>query len=580
MTRLKFEGPTAALVNVIDAQRDSLASLLAGIPTERRLFLLDERLVTPLNFLAPDFFTQQDVRPLAKDVGEIEKDANLVILFYAETAPLLLELLQELIPTRPDVAVHLLVTPYYSVYLDEALEELDLAKGITTLEAFNYSLVPLDTYLFTLNVRDSARLLLRGELLPIQRAVSGLLLLTEQVGAFGRICARGPRAVAALEQYLDQVRASSEAQQSLQKPVAFTHVFIIDRGIDMLTPCLDPWNYEALIADHLAYHDSILETDGRSLNSSVDPIFGRLRAVHLSDLKQVTDEVIGELRELASEQEQVAANRDAVSLQRIRLVMERSQKAKLEYQLIDAHLDIAKQLQRCLSYNLGHMYSLKREMLCEDVSGKRLVEAVEGYVLEDTALCDILRLISVWCATNASPTKTVASLLPYLSARYGPAAELAIERLTSLGLLTGGKALYKDLVAIYDLLRSGPGSIGQVFNFIAAPSIALVEKELRAMASDAATAHASGEGYREVPRPRVSRRVPEGDWCGSVTKDVQLGAPSDPHSVLLLFLGGVTYAEVASSLILDRQLGDSTSIVIVGTEVQGGRGLIESIVRE
>ncbi|TNJ27847.1 Sec1 family protein [Giardia muris] len=583
MTRLRFEGPTVGLASIVDAQRDKLASLLAGIPTGRRLFLLDEQLVTPLNFLAADFFTQQDVRPLSKDVGEIEKDVNLVAIFYAETAPLLVELLHGLIPTRPDVTIHLLVAPYYSLYLDETLEELDLAKGVTTLEVFDYSLVPLDTYLFSLNVHDSARLLLRGELLPIQRAVSGLLLLTEQVGSFGRICARGSRAVAALEQYLDQVRASPEAQQSLQKPVAFTHVFIIDRGIDMLTPCLDPWTYEALIADHLAYRDSILETDGRSLNSVVDPIFGRLRAVHISDMKQVTDEVIAELRELASEQEQVAANRDAVSLQRIRLVMERSQKAKLEYQLIDVHLDIAKRLQMCLSYGLGHMYSLKREMLCEDVSGKRLVEAVEGYVLENAPLCDILRLISIWCITNTSPTKTVASLLPSLSARYGPAAELAIERLTGLGLLTGGKALYKDLVAIYDLLRNGgSGSISQVFNFIAAPSIALIEKELRAMASEAVavTTHPDGEGYREVPRPRVSRRAPEGDWNGSVSKDVQLGTPSDPHNVLLLFLGGVTYAEVASSLILDQQLGDSTSIVIVGTEVQSGRALIESVMKE
>lgn len=77
-------------------------------------------------------------------------------------------------------------------------------------------------------------------------------------------------------------------------------------------------------------------------------------------------------------------------------------------------------------------------------------------------------------------------------------------------------------------------------------------------------------------------------WSGSVGEDVRLHndliGEQQSSSVLVVFIGGVTYAELAALSILEEQLvmqyGPSVGILTIGTDVASGREILESLVEK
>ncbi|EFO65377.1 Sec1 vATPase [Giardia lamblia P15] len=632
MISLSFEERAYDLSDLLALQRESLVMALSNVPEGNRVFLLDEKLRDPLSLIAGDLFKDNEVMFLSTATKPNPKtDINLVVVFDSANVLDAISGAKMFLKARPSIALHFLVTPTCDQYVEQLICDTGLSDQVHTLEAFSYNSVFLDIDVITLNLHYGFNhMLYQKSMTAVQRSAQALLQIANTTGLFRNIYARGPEGVRCLRSFLAELKSKPaqlmESVQSRQQP--FEHVFLIDRGIDLLSLTLDPWTYEALLAETFSLHNSALQTDKDSSTTYLnflDPVYRRLRATHISKIKSKIDKILEELKEVEQEKEQAIAGRDNLSLQQIRLIREKSVIAEKNQKFTEYHVGLANSILKSMSYDLGQAFVLKRDLFREGVLSKRVLDYVLLRIMENAPFVEIIQLYLLILITSQPKPKDLQIIRSNISARYGVSADFLFDTFDRSGLLPAltSKSWFKDLRTAYTLwydedehLERAHGvsvtqyrDISDVFNSRAPLSVRMVERELKAILSsgsgenaskgiarggssaDSALEIASGssDSYPYVPTTRIwGIKRPLEAWSGSIGEDVRLHSDlvggQQSSSVLVVFLGGVTYAELAALSILEEQLvmqyGPSVGILTIGTDVASGREILESLVEK
>lgn len=632
MISLSFEERAYDLSDLLASQRESLVTALSNVPESNRVFLLDEKLRDPLSLIAGDLFKDNEVTFLSPAMKPNPKtDINLVIVFDGANVLDAISGAKVFLKARPSIALHFLVTPACDQYVEQLICDTGLSDQVHTLEAFSYNSVFLDTDVITLNLRYGFNhMLYQKSMIAVQRSAQALLQIVNTTGLFRNIYARGPEGVRCLRSFLAELKSRPaqllEGTHTRQPP--FEHVFLIDRGIDLLSLTLDPWTYEALLAETFSLHNSALQTDkdsGITYLNSLDPVYRRLRATHISKIKDKIDKILEELKEVEQEKEQAIAGRDNLSLQQIRLIREKSIVAERNQKFTECHVGLANSILKFMSYDLGQAFVLKRDLFREGVLSKRVLDHLLLRIMENAPLVEIIQFYLLILITSQPKPKDLQIIRSNISARYGVSADFLFDTLDGSGLLPAltSKSWFKDLRTAYTLWYDEDEhserahgvsvthyrDISDVFNSRAPLSVRMVERELKAILSSGSGENApkgiarggpsadsalegtsdASNSYPYVPATRVwGIKRPLEAWSGSVGEDVRLHndliGEQQSSSALVVFIGGVTYAELAALSILEEQLvmqyGPSVGILTIGTDVASGREILEGLVEK
>lgn len=632
MISLSFEERAYDLSDLLALQRDSLLTALGNVPENNRVFLLDEKLRDPLSLIASDLFKDSEIMFLSTSLNPHPKtDINLIVVFDSANIFNAISGAKTFLKARSSIALHFLVTPTCDQYIEQLICDTGLSDQVHTLEAFSYNSVFLDTDVITLNLQHGFNhLFYQKSMTAVQRSAQALLQIVNTTGLFRNIYSRGPEGVRCLRSFLAELKSKPiqtlDSTQSQQQP--FEHVFLIDRGIDLLSLTFEPWTYEALLAETFSLRNSALQTSKDSSTTylnSLDPIYKRLRATHISKIKGKVDTILEELKEVEQEKEQAIAGRDNLSLQQIRLIREKSIIAEKNQKFTEFHVGLANSILKSMSYDLGQAFVIKRDLFRDGALSKRVLDYTLMRIMENAPFVEVFQLYLLIMIVSQPKAKDIQLIRSNVSARYGVSADFLFDTLDKSGLLPAStsKSWFKDLRAAYTLwydedehserahgTSSAPyRDISDVFNSRAPLSVRIVERELKAILSSSSRENASksaakgGMGgdvvsdttsgssatYPYVPVARVwgIKRPLEG-WSGSVGEDVRLHSDlvgeQQSSSVLVVFLGGVTYAELAALSILEEQLvmqyGPRVSILTIGTDVASGREILESLVEK
>lgn len=632
MISLSFEERAYDLSDLMASQRDSLLAALENVPGDNRVFLLDEKLRDPLSLIAGDLFKDNEVMFLSTSMNPNPKaDTNLIVIFDSANILDAISGAKIFLKARPGIALHFLVTPTCDQYIEQLVCDTGLSDQVHTLEAFSYSSIFLDTNTITLNLQYGFNhILYQKSMTAVQRSAQALLQIANATGLFRNIYARGPEGIRCLRSFLAELRSKPvqimDGPQSHQQP--FEHVFLIDRGIDLLSLTFEPWTYEALLAETFSLHNSALQKDnhcGITYLNSLDPVYKRLRTTHISKIKDKIDKILEELKEVEQEQEQAIAGRDNLSLQQIRLIREKSIIAEKNQKFTEFHVGLANGILKSMSYDLGQAFVLKRELFREGALSKRILDYMLMRIMENAPFVEVLQLYLLIVITSQPKAKDLQIIRSNISARYGISADFLFDTLDKSGLLPAptSKSWFKDLRSAYTLwydedehaerahgVSSAPyRDISDVFNNRAPLSVRMIERELKAILSSGAgenapkgatkagpgndsgldAAPSSSATYPYMPMTRVwGIKRPLEAWSGSIGEDLHLQddlvGEQQSSSVLVVFLGGVTYAELAALSILEEQLvmqyGPCVSILTIGTDVASGRTILESLVEK
>lgn len=632
MISLSFEERAYDLSDLMVSQRESLLAALECVPDSNRVFLLDEKLRDPLSLIASDLFKDNDVMFLSASMHPNPKtNINLIVIFDSANILNAISGAKMFLKVRPGIALHFLVTPTCDQYIEQLICDTGLSDQVHTLEAFSYHSIFLDTDIITLNLQYGFNhIFYQKSMAAIQRSAQALLQIANSTGLFRNIYARGPEGIRCLRSFLAELRSKPiqmmDSAQSQQQP--FEHVFLIDRGIDLLSLTFEPWTYEALLAETFSLRNSALQKDkdsGITYLNSLDPVYRRLRTTHISKLKDKIDKILEELKEVEQEQEQAIAGRDNLSLQQIRLIREKSIIAERNQKFTEFHVGLANSILKSMNYDIGQAFVLKREMFREGTLSKRILDYLLMRIMENAPLVDILQIYLLIVITSQPKAKDLQIIRSNISARYGISADFLFDMLDKSGLLPAptSKSWFKDLRSAYTLwydedehtdrahgISSIPyRDISDVFNSRAPLSVRMIERELKAILSSSAGDNVpkvvtkNGPGsetvldavsnssttYPYVPTTRTwGIKRPLEAWNGSIGEDLRLHddliGEQQSSSVLVVFLGGVTYAELAAISILEEQLvmqyGPRVSILTIGTDVASGRTILESLIEK
>ncbi|CAI0442664.1 unnamed protein product [Linum tenue] len=366
-------------------------------------------------------------------------------------------------------------------------------------------------------------------------------------------------------------------------------VILLDREVDMVTPMCSQLTYEGLIDEFFHINNGSVELDAsilgaqqqegkkmkHPLNSS-DKLFKETRDLNFEVVVQV-------LRQKATSMKEDYA--EMTSTQSVSELKDFVKKLNSLPEMT-RHINLAQHLTTFTSKQSFLARLNMEHTIVEAESYDICFEHIEELIHKQEPLISVLRLLILFSVTNSGlPKKHFDYLRRELLHSYGFEHIATLNNLEKAGLLRKQESKSNWLtikralqLVVEDTDTANPNDISYVFSGYAPLSIRLVHHAIR-----------SGwrpmeEILRLLPGPhsetkRVSDVIslPSSTYRYESINDVADGRRS---LVLVVFIGGVTFAEIAALRFLSAQEGMAYDVMVATTKMISGNSLTESYVEK
>ncbi|ONI23803.1 hypothetical protein PRUPE_2G209100 [Prunus persica] len=478
--------------------------------------------------------------------------------------------------------------PRRSVACEKILEE-EKVHNLLTIGEYPLYFVPLDEDVlsFELDLANK-ECLVDGDTSSLWHIAKAIHKLEFSFGVIPNVRAKGKSSVRVAD-ILNRMQAEEPVNSPDMVVPEINTLVLLDREVDMVTPMCSQLTYEGLLDEFLHINNGAVELDASvmgvqqegkkikvPLNSS-DKLFKEIRDLNF--------EVVGQiLRQKATSMKQdyteVTTNNQTVS------ELKDFVKKLNSLPEMTRHINLAQHLSTFTS-KPSFLGQLDMEhTIIEAQSYDICFEYIEEMIHKQEPLVNVLRLLILFSITNSGlPKKNFDYLRRELLHSYGFEHMVTLNSLEKAGLvkkqesksnwLTVKRALQ---LVVEDTDTANPNDIAYVFSGYAPLSIRLVQ-------------HAVRSGWRPIEEilkllPGPHSETKRGRFSSSPSLDTLQGPSANVDKVvdgrrslvLVVFIGGVTFAEISALRFLSAQEGMAYDLIIGTTKIAGGRTFTETFV--
>ncbi|XP_051116487.1 vacuolar protein-sorting-associated protein 33 homolog isoform X1 [Andrographis paniculata] len=483
---------------------------------------------------------------------------------------------------------HLYFVPRRLIACEKILEE-EKVHELLNIGEFPLYLIPLDEDVLSFELDLAQKeYMVDGDATSLWHIAKGIHNLEFTFGVIPNVRAKG-KAAARIADIMNRMQAEEPVNMSDMGIPEINTLILLDREVDMVTPMCSQLTYEGLLDEFLCINNGAVELDSSimgvqqegkkikvPLNSS-DKLFKEIRDMNFEVVVQV-------LRQKATSMKQDYTDISTTT----QTVSELKDFVKKLNSLpeMTRHINLAQHLSTFTS-KPSFLGKLDMEQtLVESQSYDICFDYIEEMIHKQEPFVNVLRLLIVFSVTNSGlPKKNFDYLRREFLHSYGFEHIATLNNLEKAGLfkkqdsksnwLTVKRALQ---LVVEDTDTTNPNDISYVFSGYAPLSIRLIQ-------------HAIRSGWRPIedvlrllpgPHTEIKRdgfsSIPSYDSVSGSVNSLEKLVDGRRTLVLVVFIGGVTFAEISALRFLSSQEGMAYDLIIGTTKIVNGKTMIDTFV--
>ncbi|KAH8294476.1 hypothetical protein KR018_011397, partial [Drosophila ironensis] len=601
---LKEPGRRVNLQLLQEAACHELLQLLEKIEGPKSL-VLDEAMVGPLELVArPQLFAERGIQLFAlrpKLPQKLRPAENVAYVVRPQVA--LMDLLAAHVKASPPgpLQFHIVFVPRRSCLCVSQLEQSGVLGRFGCIAELAWNYLPLDADLVTMELPLAFRdVTVYGDTSSLFQTALGLVQLQRLYGRIPKIYGKGELAHRVWE-YAKQLGRDERSLYHGDKGV-IDQLILFDRSIDLLSPLATQLTYEGLIDEYFgirqnkmtlpADHFSIAATSRGTASGggsarvdelpsleysledkkpqktiplhSGEPLYAELRNKHFNEATKLLARRAREIHAQIPQDQDFKQMKSFVQTLPLLLTQK---------QTICEHTAIAGMLHKQVNdFDFADDLAAEQEfMMCADLDKPSAY--IEDLIASKAPLRNVLRLLCLQCtAASGFKEKLFSHYKRELIQVYGLDVLLTLSSLESAGLLyqqTDSRAytvLRKTLhLTVDDNIEVEPKDISYVHSFYAPLTARLVEHSLKPLGWQSLKSQISslpGPTFEDFQAQLVGIG---GRYAGALVSEGSL--LHVPRVVLVCFVGGCTFAEIAALRFLAAQEDNNVEFLIATTKV-------------
>ncbi|XP_030489286.1 vacuolar protein-sorting-associated protein 33 homolog isoform X1 [Cannabis sativa] len=481
--------------------------------------------------------------------------------------------------------------PRRSVGCEKILEEEKVHHLLTIGEYPLYTL-PLDEDVLSFELDLAYKEChVDGDTSSLWHIAKGIHKLESSFGVIPNVRAKGKSSVRVSE-ILQRMQEEEPVSSPDMAVPEINTLILLDREVDMVTPMCSQLTYEGLLDEILHINNGAVELEASIMGTQQE---GKKIKVPLNS----SDKLFKEIRDLNFEVVVQILRQKATSMKQDYTEMTTTNQSVSELKdfvkklnslpEMTRHINLAQHLSTFTS-KPSFLGQLDMEhTLVEGQSYDICLEYIEEMIHKQEPLINVLRLLILFSVTNSGlPKKHFDYLRRELLHSYGFEHMGTLNNLEKAGLFKKQEAksnwqtIKRALqLVVEDTDTANPNDIAYVFSGYAPLSIRLVQ-------------HAVRSGWRPIDEilkllPGPHSEAKRGRFSGSSSFDNLQGASASTDNrvadgrrslVLVVFIGGVTFAEISALRFLSSQEGMAYDLIIGTTKLVSGHSLTEAFVEK
>lgn len=627
MASLRRDAPPLPDVSLLKrVARDQLIFLLEQLPGQKDLFI-DADLMSPLDRIANvSTLKQHEVDKLYKvehkPIVSAAEQLCFLIRPRIQTVRWICDLVNSDKASGRVRRYKIIFTPQKFFSCEAVLEEQGVF-GDVSCDQWDFQLLPVDDDIISMELPEFfTDTFLFGDQRWVRTVGSSLHLLHSLYGPFSKVYGIGRIAKMVYESFRTQLQ---QEETRTRGNAQIENVFIIDRDVDLVTPLCSQVVYEGLVDDvfrikcgcvEFSPDVTASEKSVKVMLNSQDKVFNEIRNEHFSN-------VFGFLSQKARTLQTAYDKRRGMDIKQMKtFVSEELKGLKQEHRLLSLHIGASEaMMKRKTKQDFQELLRTEHSLL-EGFEVRECISSIEEHINRQVSMVESLRLLCLLSLTeNGLLPKDLRSLKAQYLQSYGYDHLLTFSSLKSLGLVqeqqtvetlsaveTRVGRLVNDRTA--GRLTEAISSLSRKSNFRAlSRKLNLVPKsedyDLRVPKD---MAYVFSGAYVPLSCRLIQQVLDRGGWTGleevtrllnghefNVTGSTSgsegnpgpaPGPGSSPGSspgpdsqrrVLVLFLGGCTFSEIAALRFLAKERG--LRIITVTTAITNSSRLLESLVQ-
>jgi len=479
--------------------------------------------------------------------------------------------------------------PRRAVACEKILEE-EKIHHLMTIGEYPLYIVPLDedvlSFELDLGFKECS---VDGDMSSLWHIAKAIHKLEFAFGLIPNVRAKGKASVRVAD-ILNRMQAEEPVNSSDMGVPEINTLILLDREVDMVTPMCSQLTYEGLLDEFLRVNNGAVELDSSvmgvqqegkkikvPLNSS-DKLFKEIRDLNFEVVVQVLRQKATSMKqdytEMTTTTQSVSELKDFVK--KLNSLPEMTR-----------HINLAQHLSTFTSKPsfLGRLDM--EHTIVEAQSYDICFEYIEEMIHKQEPLVSVLRLLILFSVTNAGlPKKNFDYLRRELLHSYGFEHMATLNSLEKAGLLRKQESKSNWLtvkralqLVVEDTDTANPNDISYVFSGYAPLSIRLVQQAVRS-------------GWRPVEEilkllPGPHSEAKRSGFASSPSLETLPGTPSldkvgdgRRSLVLVVFIGGVTFAEISALRFLSAQEGMAYELIVGTTKIISGHTLTETFIEK
>jgi hypothetical protein len=471
--------------------------------------------------------------------------------------------------------------PRRTVACEKILEE-EKVHNLVSLGEYPLYMVPLDEDVISFELELSLKEnLFDGDTTSVWHVAKAIHKLESSFGVIPNVRAKG-KASTKVAELLNKLQTEDPVNVDDGAPEINT-LILLDREVDMVTPMCLQLTYEGLLDELLQINNGAVEVDASIMGAQQD---AKKMKVPLNS----SDKLYKEIRDLNFEVVVQVLRQKTTSIKEeyagVKTTTEISELKDFVKKLnslpeISRHVNLAQHLQSFTSKPSFHARLDIEQTILELQDFDSCFEYIEEMIHKQESIVSVLRLLVLFSLTNAGlPKKHFDYLRREILHSYGFEHMQLLYNLEKAGLFkrqetrTNWLSLTKGLQLINEETdTANPNDISYIFSGYAPLSIRLVQ-------------HAIRSGWRSIeellkllPGPHLDLKRGTPNLVDTYTGAQSDRVPDGRRSlVFVVFIGGVTFAEIAALRFLSSQEGMGYDFIVGTTRVVNGNSILEAIV--
>ncbi|KAM3937062.1 uncharacterized protein RB166_003442 isoform 2-T2 [Leptodactylus fuscus] len=485
---------------------------------------------------------------------------------------------------------HILFVPRHSLLCEQRLKDLGVLGSFYHREEYRLNLIPFDGDLLSMESENAFKeCYLENDQTTLYHAAKGLTTLQALYGTIPQICGKGECARHVANMMIRMKRELGGSNNQIT-PV-FDTLLLLDRNVDLLTPLATQLTYEGLIDEVYGIQNSNVKLPPEKFAPKKQGESGKdLPTEPKKLLLNSAEELYAEIRDknfnavgsvLSKKAKIISAafegRHNAKTVGEIKQFVSQLPHMQAERASLANHTSIA-ELIKDITTSEAFFDNLTVEQ--EFMSGfdtDKINPYIEDCIAKKDPLIKILRLVCLQSVCNTGLKQKVLDFYKKeILQTYGYDHILTLHNLEKAGLLKAQSGSRNNYPTIRKTLRlwmddvneQNPNDISYVYSGYAPLSVRLAQVLVR-------------PGWRSIeevlkllPGPQFEERqsLPAG-----LMKKRQQG---ENKVMLIFFLGGVTFAEIAALRFLSQLEDGGTEYIIATTKLINGTTWIKSLMEK